>query len=118
VYAWPHLARIVQSRDAALAAEIAKAAGITLEPSPGPGGTAPPALAPALVDSVVCAAADVLGAPPADVRPALRAALLRARELGLTADTIEQALAQPLPAARQRETAKAKASGTRRAKQA
>lgn len=90
-YAFPALARLVQSRDAALAAEIAATAGITLE-TPG----TLPKDAPALVDSVVCAAADAMGATPGDVRPALHAALRRAREMGLAADTVERVLATAL----------------------
>jgi transcriptional regulator with XRE-family HTH domain len=91
------LAALVHPRDAALAAEIAAAAGQTLESlgivAPPPPPAAPPPLpARLLVDAVVCVAADALGAAPATLRQALFAAFRRARELRLTVDDVEAAL--------------------------
>jgi transcriptional regulator with XRE-family HTH domain len=102
--AWylPELARAVHPADPALAQEIAAAAGTTLEalgviaPPPPPPPPAPPAPHPSIVDAVVCAAAEAMDLPPREVRPGLYAAIVRARELGLALDKIEQALAVSL----------------------
>jgi hypothetical protein len=51
-----------------------------------------------LVDAVVCAAADVLEVAPVTLRGALLAAFRRARELRLSAEDVEVALA-PAPTA-------------------
>jgi hypothetical protein len=48
------------------------------------------------VDAVVCVAADALAATPATVRDALHAAFRRARELGLSLQDVEDALAKPV----------------------
>ncbi|HSY21295.1 MAG TPA: hypothetical protein VK841_04235 [Polyangiaceae bacterium] len=107
------LARAVYPRDAALAAELAAEGGKTLEqlgivpPAPPP-QPAPPAVPSApvppprkppptrlLVESIVCAAADTMQAPPAAVRDVLRAAFTRARGLGLTVEEIDEALRAP-----------------------
>jgi transcriptional regulator with XRE-family HTH domain len=89
------LARLVFPRDASLAAELASAASESLE-SLGlvatPQAPPPPPL-PLVIDAVVCVAADALGAVPSTVRPALHAAFRRARELGLSLDDVEKALA-------------------------
>jgi len=61
------------------------------EPEPAP--AAPPPPHPRLVDSVVCAAADLLNVPPQGVRPALHAAFRRAQELGLDLETVVTTLA-------------------------
>ncbi len=45
------------------------------------------------VDSILCVAADAMNLPPNAVRPALRAAFLRARELGVSIDTMAEAIA-------------------------
>jgi len=104
------LARMVHARDAALAAELAAAASETLESlglvAKAPALVAPPAATVAppaaavpphlVVDAVVCVAADALAAAPNTVRTALYAAFKRARELRLTVDDVENALA-PLP---------------------
>jgi DNA-binding XRE family transcriptional regulator len=104
------LARMVYPKDAALAAELAAAASETLESlglvAKAPAVVAPPAAAVAppaavvpphlIVDAVVCVAADALAAAPNTVRTALYAAFKRARELRLTVDDVENALA-PLP---------------------
>jgi hypothetical protein len=91
------LAAIVYPRDAALAGEIAAAAGQTLEglgivAPPQPPATPPPLSARLLVDAVVCVAADALGAAPSTLRQALFVAFRRARELRLTVDDVEAAL--------------------------
>jgi hypothetical protein len=48
-----------------------------------------------LVDSITCAAADAMSATPEAVRPALRAAFARARDLRLTTAEVASALAPP-----------------------
>ena len=75
-----------------------------VRPAPPPAPLAPPAAPgrpfPAtrlVVDSVVCAAAETMQAPPAAVREALRAAIARARALGLSLEDMDEGLA-PLPA--------------------
>jgi len=107
VYEW-HLAKLaghVHPHDAALAAEIAAAAGETLEslgiveppppppPAPPPGPPPPPPMPRHLAaDAVVCVAAEGMGLAPGAVRGALVAAFRRARELGLSLAEVEQAL--------------------------
>jgi hypothetical protein len=90
------LARCVHSKDAALAAEIASAAGQTLASlgiTTAPRQPSASNLAPArLGDLVVCAAAEQLSLSPSLVRPALRLAFARARELGLDVAAVEAAL--------------------------
>jgi DNA-directed RNA polymerase specialized sigma24 family protein len=84
--------------DRALAAEVAAVHGETLEAL----GLVPPAtktIDPAhLVDSVVCAAADAGSIAPASLRPALRAAFLRAKAVGLSIDEVLAALKTPASA--------------------
>jgi transcriptional regulator with XRE-family HTH domain len=103
------LARMVYPKDTVLAAELAGAASETLESlglmvkAPAPLGPPPvPALAPLpsrlVVDAVVCVAADALGAAPNTVRAALYAAFKRAKELRLSVDDVEIALAPAAPA--------------------
>jgi transcriptional regulator with XRE-family HTH domain len=90
-HAFPDLARMVQPHDPDLAAEIAAVAGITLEdPSALPEG------ASAFVDSIVCAAADAISVTPAAIRPALLAALVRAREMQISLFVLERVLAEAL----------------------
>ncbi len=96
------MARMVDPHDAALATQLAQAAGQSLvslglvkpppppEPAPPPGP--PPAAAEDLVDAIVCAAAEAINLPPRDVRPALLAAFARARRLGLAIETVETTL--------------------------
>jgi len=99
------LAAHVHPKDAALAAELARRAGETLEslgivasaPAPaqpsGPQPAAPPLMPRHLaVDAVVCVASDAAGAMPAAIRGVLLAAFRRARELGLSYDEVERAL--------------------------
>jgi hypothetical protein len=99
------LSKAVFPRDPALAAELARESGTTLDAL----GLAAPALetpsrrfppVPLLVDSVVLAALDAsvtAGAPvprPA-VQEIVRAAFVRAQALGLTLDEVVPALAPP-----------------------
>ena len=93
------LARLVCPIDRALAAQIAKETGETLEglgivPAPPPPAPPPRATPPThlMVESVVCAAAEALETKPAAARDALRAAVRRARAMGLTVDEIDDAL--------------------------
>jgi transcriptional regulator with XRE-family HTH domain len=96
------LPAMVYARDAQLADELAAAVGETLEslgvvapspPPPPPPAPLPPLPSRLLVDSVVCAAADVLEVAPITLRSALLAAFRRARELRLGVDDVETALA-------------------------
>jgi hypothetical protein len=89
-----HVARI----DHALAAELAASVGKTPEafgiPSPAPTATARLDIDPThILDSVVCAAADAASMLPSAVRPALLAAIRRARQLGFTLEAVEAGLA-------------------------
>lgn len=121
----PDLAKLVYPHDADLAAEIAAAAGTTLEalglvaplvaPAPAPAvevaaaparapepdPAAPSASAPplpdAVVDAVVCAAAEVMNLSPREVRAGLLAAFACAREIGLSVDAVERALRAKQP---------------------
>jgi hypothetical protein len=105
------LARAVHPHDPALAASLALEGGQTLEslgvvrPAP-PVVPAPPSISPPprpapptwlTVDSIVCAAAETMQAPPAAVRDVLRAAFARARGLGLTVEEVDDALSPPAP---------------------
>jgi len=109
------LACLVYPKDPELATELASAASATLEslglvappapvvvapepPAPvvvvPPPPPAPPPLPTALVvDAVVCAAADATQVTPSAVRATLLAAFRRARELRLTVEDVETALA-------------------------
>jgi hypothetical protein len=94
------LARAVYPHDPALAARLVATRGATLEDAgivspPAPVAPPPPAPPPYLVDVVVCAAAEALDASPRVVRPALLAALKRARAVGLDMDAMEKALSTP-----------------------
>jgi hypothetical protein len=92
------LARRVFPRDAELAAQLARAGHESLESlgivAPSPRSLAAVPLR-ALVDAVVCSAAEALGSSPGPMRSALLAALQRARQLGLDAATLERELAAP-----------------------
>jgi transcriptional regulator with XRE-family HTH domain len=96
------LADAVRPHDPALAAELDEWAPRP-PPPPAPAGVAPgspPPPPPAatalpasvLLDSVVCAAAEAMSAPPQALRPALLAAFVRAREAGLTVEGMIEAL--------------------------
>lgn len=111
------LARAVYPEDAALAAKVAAEGGQTLEglglvrpePAPPPAPSAPPRPFPPtrlVAESVVCAAAEAMQAPPAVMREVLRAAFARA--LGLSLEEMNEALSPPA------ETAPAKATRGKR----
>jgi hypothetical protein len=106
-------ARLAFPKDHALAAALAASFGATLESlglvKPSPPAPLPPAKAPAekdeatkrlLVDAVVCAAAEALDVSPRAVRHALHVAFGRARDAGLTTDTVAAVLAPPADARR------------------
>ena len=83
------LAREVFAKDKALAAKLAAAADSSLEalfPKPSPAAVA-------MADAVVCSAADAMQVAPSAVRPALLAALARAKSLGLSLDALQASLA-------------------------
>jgi DNA-binding XRE family transcriptional regulator len=113
------LARLVHPRDAAIATALAAQVGQTLEslglvvlhPPAAAQPPAPPALPPPpralVVDAVVCVAADALAVPPAAVRSALYAAFQRARQLQLTLEDVESALAPTREATKEGKVAKA-----------
>jgi len=93
------LAALVYPKDADLASEVCDAAGTTPEAwgliPPAPSSLGPPAfLIPSehVVDLIVCAAADAMQVVPDIVRAPLRAAFSRARALGLSVQTIDDAL--------------------------
>ena len=66
----------------------------TMTPSPRLRGLIATAIFGALASSftVVCAAAEAIDVTPRVVRPALLAAVTRARQLGLTLETLDEAL--------------------------
>jgi hypothetical protein len=106
------LATMVREEDDDLADELLAAAGLAPEPDPQasapeaeaapiPAGpvlaptlapiAAAPALTPApahVIDAIVCAAADAADMIPRAMRPALRAAFVRARELRVSVEAI------------------------------
>ena len=90
------VARAVFPKDAELASRLARAARTSLEEL-GLVITAAPQtpislLGPLMVDSITCAAADAMNMAPDAVRPALRAAFERARDLGLSPADVASAL--------------------------
>ena len=94
------IVRLVFPRDPALAARIALEIGATPESlglvAPAPARPALPA--ELVVEGVVCAAADAGDVSPRAMKAALRAAMKRARELGVTMEEVEKALAPPAKA--------------------
>jgi transcriptional regulator with XRE-family HTH domain len=94
---YAELATACHPHDVALAAHLAQQAGKTLA-SLGLVGSSPvsagaSALSPKhLVDSIVCAAAEAMQAPPHTMRPALTAAFERAIALGMTAEDVLRAM--------------------------
>jgi hypothetical protein len=92
------LAALLAPLDRDLAAEVAVAAGASLESL----GLAPPPVAadkagvrctPSdLADAVVCAVADATDLLPRTLRPLLHSAFARARALGLTVEQLEESL--------------------------
>jgi hypothetical protein len=102
------LAELLVPHDRALAEEAARYAGSTLEhlglvhppaPPPPPPDPRVPTAPEDLVDIVVCAAADHAGQVPSAVRPLVYTVFKRAREVGLTLDAAEKALAPVEPSA-------------------
>jgi DNA-binding XRE family transcriptional regulator len=93
------LAELLVPVDTALAAEAAAHIGETLESlglvAPSPPPTAAPRSTPPedLVDVVVCAAAEASDVSPRAMRSLLHVAFRRARQVGLTVEQVEQALA-------------------------
>jgi hypothetical protein len=95
------LARLVYPKNAALAAEVAAAAGTSVQalgltpPPAPPAAVAPKPTVPTAVvqvDSLVLTAADAMDTTSRVVRPVLYAAFARARELGLTVEVVEEIL--------------------------
>jgi transcriptional regulator with XRE-family HTH domain len=92
------IARLVFPADASLAAELAEATGTTLValgllPPPAPAAAPPaPAVPDRVIDAVVCAAAEALQVMPQAARPAVLAAFVCARELGLSVADVERVL--------------------------
>ena len=99
------LARAVYPKDEKLAAEIAAAAGKTLEslglvvkPPPAAAQTAvarPSAGLHHMTAAIVCAAAETLDTSPKALRPALLAAFKQAAEMGLTLEEVCKGLGGP-----------------------
>ncbi len=109
------LAGAVLAKDPAFAAELAAAGHATIKlpvsaaeraPQVAPAAPATPATPPVpprlLVEAVVCAAAEELDASPRIVRGVLRAAFLRAREMGLTVEGVIEVLGAPVGKAAKR----------------
>jgi hypothetical protein len=98
------LAALLVPVDLALAEEAAAHAHETLEelglvaPAPPPPPPRPTVTAQDLTDAVLCAAAEVSDVSPRALRPVLYAAFKRTRELGLSVDEVEAALAPAIPA--------------------
>ena len=95
------LASLLAPVDRDLAAEVAVAAGETLESlGLAPKPVVPPVVEKAgprvtngdLTDAVVCSVSDASDLPPRALRPLLHAAFARARALGLTVEQVEEAL--------------------------
>jgi hypothetical protein len=101
------LARIVLPFDPDLAAAIAQSEDHTLvswglvlpepqvvvQPAPPPPPPPPPAPPPdAVIDAVVCAAAEAMEMMPRDVRAGLLAAFSKAREIGVEVAQVERVL--------------------------
>ena len=98
------LLRVVAPLDLEAATWLAKASGVPMPhvaPHASAGATgergaassdARPDLVRLSADSIVCVAADAMNLPPSAVRPALRAAFLRARELGVSIEAMAEAM--------------------------
>jgi DNA-binding XRE family transcriptional regulator len=90
------LARLVHPKSAELAARLARAAGASLEAlGLKPELTPYAPLTTHMVDSITCAAADAMNIVPEALRPGLRAAFERARDLRLSPADVAGALAVP-----------------------
>jgi hypothetical protein len=101
------LARVLYPRSPEVAARVAAAAGMTLAQLGLAGAVAPPPpyaiTVRDMVDLIACAAADALGVAPDAVRPVLRAAFGRARDLGVTPADVARVLEEGAPAGRRRD---------------
>ena len=97
------LVRLLYPKDAALATQIADVIRETPESlgivPAAPVGPPPRARPPAdlIVESIVCAAAEALALPPANVRPALRAAFERAKAMEMPVDEVDAVLSPKAP---------------------
>jgi DNA-binding XRE family transcriptional regulator len=87
-------ARALYPRDPELAARVASHCGATLIELGIVAVPSRPVVSAGATDSVLCAAADILDLSPRAVRPALLAALTRARDLNLDADALIDALSK------------------------
>ena len=93
-----NLARLLYPHDRVLAAEVAESIDETLQslgleaPPPPEPPPAPTVRAEDLVDVLVLTAVETTGAAPAPMRTLLHAVFKRAREVGLTVETVERAL--------------------------
>jgi len=95
---WAKLAQAIHPRNPPLASEVAARGGQTLATL----GLFIAQPDPRIADGVVYAAAEEMDVSPRAIRPALRAAFRRARELGLSVETLAAALEEakapePLP---------------------
>ncbi len=95
---WHAMARAVHPIDAELAERLAKEGRSSLEELGlvGAAAPAPPSSAYELhhlADAVVCAAAEAIDLPPRAIRQALIAAFRRARQMRLSVEDMESALA-------------------------
>jgi transcriptional regulator with XRE-family HTH domain len=86
------LAREVYPRDPDLARLLARAAGTNIEALiPRPVVVSPPPKPPPTVfdaDAIVCAAADAMNVAPSLVRPAVNAAIARAKAMGIALEDV------------------------------
>jgi hypothetical protein len=94
---WQALARAAHPGHPDLAARLAaqgrsslEALGLVVHPP-----TSPARDLQHLADGVVCVAAEAVDLSPRAIRPALVAALRRARQMGLTVEDLENALGKP-----------------------
>lgn len=99
------LVQVLYPKDPVLATELAGQMGVTIAdhgPKAAPSAPGPAAVAPSpprpfppiplLAESVVCAAIEVLRVEPQVARDVLRAAIGRARAMGLTLEELDDAL--------------------------
>lgn len=101
-----HLHRLIDAvrpRDPELAAQLEvyaprPAPPAPPAPEPAPAAVVTPALS-ALVSAVICAAAEAMNVPPQAIRPAVLAALVQARDTGLSLEQVISFLAPPEPPA-------------------
>jgi hypothetical protein len=100
------LAVAVHHRDVGLALKLASAAGKSLEDlgvvPPPASPPSPPPVTPLLVEAVVSAAAEALDVSPRVARPALLAAVERAKAAGLGLDDLLAVLRPTSPAKKAR----------------